>query len=325
MRFGDGSSAELIRSKRTAGGNQYGLDFYTDNSPRLSIANNGNVGIGTTTPGFPLSFPDTLGDKIALWGQSGAHYGIGIQTSLLQIYTDGAAKDVAFGFDNSASFTETTRIKDNGLVEIDQTNANNGVINDGTPAGVGLTFGIGSGEGIASKRTAGGNQFGLDFYTGFARRISIANTGNVTIGGAGTTTTINGTCVNNSNRNAKEDFAPVNAQAVLDRLQTLPLSMWKYQGAETRRHIGPMAQDFHAAFDQLLDLNSDDKTIAPLDEVGVAFAPSRPCKRKSPPATRRSPPSRNSSPPCKPATRPAKRDLAGSRTPATTVRCAPAR
>jgi len=55
-------------------------------------------------------------------------------------------------------------------------------------------------------------------------------------------------------------------------LQTLPLSTWKYKGADARRHIGPMAQDFHAAFDRLLDLKSDDKTIAPLDEAGVAFA-----------------------------------------------------
>lgn len=32
-----------------------------------------------------------------------------------------------------------------------------------------------------------------------------------------------------------------------------------------------MAQDFHAAFNELLNLESDDKTIAPLDEAGVAF------------------------------------------------------
>jgi hypothetical protein len=94
----------------------------------------------------------------------------------------------------------------------------------------------------------------------------------LTVGLANSTTTVFGTFVNNSDRNVKEDFAPVNAQAVLDHLQTLSLSTWKYKGADTRRHIGPMAQDFHAAFDGLLDLKSDDKTIAPLDEAGVAFA-----------------------------------------------------
>jgi len=94
----------------------------------------------------------------------------------------------------------------------------------------------------------------------------------LTVGLGNSTTTVFGTFVNNSDRNVKEDFAPVNSQAVLDHLQTLPLSTWKYKGADTRRHIGPMAQDFHAAFDGLLDLKSDDKTIAPLDEAGVAFA-----------------------------------------------------
>src|SRR4051812_36313725 len=44
-----------------------------------------NVGIGTTTPGFPLNFSDDLGDKISLWGDNGDHYGFGVQGNLLQI------------------------------------------------------------------------------------------------------------------------------------------------------------------------------------------------------------------------------------------------
>jgi hypothetical protein len=70
-----------------------------------------------------------------------------------------------------------------GDLAIDQANNNNGFINNATLAGAGLTFGTDSGEGIASKRTPGGNQFGLDFYTGFANRMSIHNNGNVTIHG----------------------------------------------------------------------------------------------------------------------------------------------
>jgi hypothetical protein len=66
-----------------------------------------------------------------------------------------------------------------GDVAIDQADANDGFLNNSTNKGAGLTFGIGSGEGIASKRTAGGNQDGLDFYTGFARRLSLSNYGNL--------------------------------------------------------------------------------------------------------------------------------------------------
>ncbi|MEZ5303412.1 MAG: tail fiber domain-containing protein, partial [Verrucomicrobiales bacterium] len=106
------------------------------------------------------------------------------------------------------------------------------------------------------------------------QRLSLnTNGGDVYIGKAGASRVeVFGTFVNSSDRNIKEDFGEVAPEDVLDRLVDLPISTWRYKGGETRRHVGPMAQDFHAAFDDLLDLNSDDKTIAPLDEAGVAFA-----------------------------------------------------
>ncbi len=53
--FGGPSSGETISSKRTTGGNQYGMDFYTSSTSRMSILAGGNVGIGTTTPAFKLA------------------------------------------------------------------------------------------------------------------------------------------------------------------------------------------------------------------------------------------------------------------------------
>jgi hypothetical protein len=49
LKFGN-NSGEAIGSKRNAGNNQFGLDFYTNNLHRMTIANNGNVGIGTSNP-----------------------------------------------------------------------------------------------------------------------------------------------------------------------------------------------------------------------------------------------------------------------------------
>ncbi|WP_205625917.1 tail fiber domain-containing protein, partial [Flavobacterium hydatis] len=50
--FGSTTSGEGITSNRatTANGNVYGLDFWTANTKRMSIASNGNVGIGKLNP-----------------------------------------------------------------------------------------------------------------------------------------------------------------------------------------------------------------------------------------------------------------------------------
>jgi hypothetical protein len=50
IRFGCPQCGEAIGSKRTDGGNRFGLDFYTKYVSRLSILAEGNVGIGTSTP-----------------------------------------------------------------------------------------------------------------------------------------------------------------------------------------------------------------------------------------------------------------------------------
>ncbi len=75
--------------------------------------------------------------------------------------------------------------------------------------------------------------------------------------------------VNGSDRNAKEDFSSVDPLEVLAKVAALPLTEWQYKATPGQAHLGPMAQDFHAAF----GLNgSDDKHIATVDEGGVALA-----------------------------------------------------
>jgi endosialidase-like protein len=70
-----------------------------------------------------------------------------------------------------------------------------------------------------------------------------------------------------SDRNLKESLAPVDPRVVLGAVVALPIERWSYRG-ETARHLGPMAQDFAAAF----DLGADDRHIFPLDAGGVALA-----------------------------------------------------
>jgi hypothetical protein len=71
-----------------------------------------------------------------------------------------------------------------------------------------------------------------------------------------------------SDRNAKENFSSVNAKTMLEKVALLPISEWNYKVAGGIRHIGPMAQDFQAAF----HVGEDDKHIATVDADGVALA-----------------------------------------------------
>jgi hypothetical protein len=70
-----------------------------------------------------------------------------------------------------------------------------------------------------------------------------------------------------SDRTLKEGFEPVDPREVLAGLLRLPVERWSYRG-ETARHLGPMAQDFAAAF----GLGVDDRHIFPLDAAGVALS-----------------------------------------------------
>jgi hypothetical protein len=62
---------------------------------------------------------------------------------------------------------------------------------------------------------------------------------------------------------------PVSSNDVLERLSELPISLWSY-GFDHRsvRHLGPMAQDFAAAF----GLGATDRRISSVDANGVALA-----------------------------------------------------
>jgi len=72
-----------------------------------------------------------------------------------------------------------------------------------------------------------------------------------------------------SDRNVKENFAAVNSREMLKRLDDVPVTTWNLKSQPPAiRHIGPMAQDFYAAF----NVREDDRHISTSDADGVAFA-----------------------------------------------------
>ncbi|MEP7109264.1 MAG: hypothetical protein ABI760_14820 [Ferruginibacter sp.] len=140
------------------------------NLTRMVIDNAGNVGIGNTSPKFPISFNGSLGDKISLWTDGSAtHYGFGIQSGLLQVFTKTSNDDIVFGYGSSNLFAEQMRIRGNGNVGI-------GISDPGVKLDIGGRMKIRTGTdgepGIWLNNTANTNIAGFmglenDNYVGF--------------------------------------------------------------------------------------------------------------------------------------------------------------
>jgi len=80
--------------------------------------------------------------------------------------------------------------------------------------------------------------------------------------------TTGGAWVNGSRRASKENFGAVDAAAVLERVAALPVLRWNYIAEDDAvQHIGPVAEDFQAAF----GVGAGDG-IATVDADGVALA-----------------------------------------------------
>ena len=80
--------------------------------------------------------------------------------------------------------------------------------------------------------------------------------------------TVNGSACCSSDRNAKENFTSVEPREVLEKVAALPITRWNYKNDAGTPHLGPMSQDFYAAF----GVGPDDKHIATVDADGVALA-----------------------------------------------------
>jgi len=103
-----------------------------------------------------------------------------------------------------------------------------------------------------------GANFLIDNQANTGLEYTFGNTGNLTIAG---------TLTQNSDRTTKTDIQRVDPRAVLSTIAALPISTWRKIG-DVSTHLGPMAQDFRAAF----GLGEDERSIAPGDLAGVSLA-----------------------------------------------------
>jgi uncharacterized small protein (DUF1192 family) len=117
-------------------------------------------------------------------------------------------------------------------------------------------------SGATLLESTGVNQFLARATGGFTLWTNATNTVGATLAPG------SGTWASASDRNLKTDVARIDDAAVLDKVAALPISRWSYKSERGVRHVGPMAQDFYAAF----GVGEDDKHITSIDEDGVALA-----------------------------------------------------
>jgi hypothetical protein len=79
---------------------------------------------------------------------------------------------------------------------------------------------------------------------------------------------IAGDLIQNSDRNSKMNIQDIDGKDILERVAALPISTWEYKADSGVKHLGPMAQDFHAAF----GLGESPTGISTIDTGGVALA-----------------------------------------------------
>lgn len=153
-----------------------------------------------------------------------------------------------------------------GRIWIDPNNKNSGSSSDNA-----IMFGnyFSSGSSIASKRTSGGNQNGLDFYTSSSNRMSITSAGNVGIGIDVPTEKLHvignicatGTIASCSDIRYKTNLIPV-SNVLSSVLSLHPIyynwrKEFKEKGFTNDRQIGFSAQEIEKFFPEMVQTNAD--------------------------------------------------------------------
>lgn len=298
---------QLTANDSTSGGkNKFSIDDVTNSktpftveanaaSNSLYVASSGKVGFGNSSPvlglhetgsdtpalrfeqtntgGFAAQTWDVAGNEANFFvrdvtGGSKLPFRIqpGAPTSTLYLASTG---NVGLGTTSPAADLHISRNDGGTTLRLSDTVATTGSSWDVTVTDAGA-FVIQK-DGQTAKYSFGGDgSLSITKPGAFGSTFSILNldsSGNLTAGG-----TLSGS----SDVGRKENFGTVDPEAILEKLATVPMKTWSYKG-EPVTHVGPMAQDFHQAF----ELGASERSIAMADADGVALASIQALHKKS--------------------------------------------
>ncbi len=233
---------------------------------------NSAQGIAAVASGY---YAQAVHNGSFVWADVGSNGFASTTNNQFSVRATGGARFVT-AVDGAGTPTRTVSINNNGTLDFGSVTRQ--AIN---LWGGGGQYGSGVQSGTHYFRTDGNNPIGttLGFSwhsggahddnanapgTGGRELMRLASNGDLYVRGS----VSGGVLLNTSDRNVKSLIQGINPQAILAKVAAMPISRWVYSADENKSwHLGPMAQDFRAAF----GLGQDDKTIATVDAGGVAL------------------------------------------------------
>jgi hypothetical protein len=269
--FAAGQQAQALNAGSFVWADSQNAPFTSTGSDQFCVRAQGGAQFSTNTS---LFFGSQTRQMLNLWS---THYGIGVQSFTTYFRSDGGFSWFIGGSHNDAQNNPGTgglefmRVGSGGARilgvnnwDVTGTEGDFRVGNDSMRFKIGVaTNGGGAGD-VWMRAHGGTGRIFMKTPGGTTIYSNEGQTAGVSLAAGGTAWAVV------SDRNAKKDFAPIDSREILEKLAAIPITQWHYKWEEesVTPHIGPMAQDFKAAFYP----GTDDKSITTQEADGVAFA-----------------------------------------------------